>query len=109
MNDLLISWAIELMKLVFYVSAVAIGSGWITAALTQLLKWKIIAIPAEKYPTVVAAIISFLVAVPAVYLTGIIVISGWYGYLVLAIASLFVAVQSYDIVKAAILQLKGKK
>lgn len=107
MNDIS-SWVIELVKAIFYIAGVAIASGWITAALTQLLKWKLIAIPAKKYPTIVAGIISLLVAIPAVMLTGIITIAGWSSYVVIAVATLLVAVQSYDTVKAMILQIKTR-
>jgi len=97
---------LEFGKLIFYVAATALASGWFTSALTQVLKWKLIAIPATKYPTIVATILSFIVAVPAVYLTGLVEIAGWASYVVIAVASLFVATQSYDTVKKAIEQIK---
>lgn len=96
----------EVVRIVFVVAAAAIGSGWLATALTQALKWKAIALPAQKYPTVFAAVLSFLLAVPAVYFTGLVEIVGWVSYVVIAVASLFVSVQTYDTVKAAILQLK---
>lgn len=99
---------IEFVQLTFYVATVALGGGFITSALTQLLKWKFIAVPASKYPTVVAAVLSFIIAVPAVYLTGLVEVVGWLSYLVIGVASLFVATQSYDTVKSAIKQLKER-
>lgn len=107
MENATLSLAIEFIKLIFYVATVAIGSGWIVTALTQLLKWKAIKIPAQKYPTVIAVILSALLAIPAVFLTGLIEVAGWWSYAVIAVASLFVSVESYDTVKNAILQLKA--
>jgi hypothetical protein len=98
--------ALEFGKLVFYVAATALASGWLTAGLTQVLKWKLISVPATKYPTVVAGILAFVLAIPAVYLTGIVEIAGWVSYVVIAVASLFVATQSYDTIKNAIIQIK---
>lgn len=98
--------ALEFGKLIFYVAATALASGWLTAALTQLLKWKLIAVPATKYPTVVAGVLAFVLAIPAVYLTGLVEIAGWASYVVIAVAGLFVATQSYDTIKNAILQIK---
>lgn len=100
---------IEFVKLIFYVATVAIGSGVITSIVTQALKWKAIKIPAQKYPTIVAAILSFVVAVPAVILTGLVEVVGWVSYLVIALASLLVATQTYDQIKNAIEQIKAGK
>lgn len=99
----------ELAKLIFLVASTAIGSGWIVTALTQLLKWKAIAIPAQKYPTVIAVILSLVLAVPAVLLTGLVTAVGWPAYVVIAFASILVSVQTYDTIKAAIDQIKSAK
>lgn len=100
--------ALEFGKLIFYVAGAAIASGWLTAGLTQVLKWKLIAVPAQKYPTIVAGILAFLLAIPAVYLTGLVEIAGWASYVVIAVAGLFVATQSYDTIKKAIEQIKTR-
>lgn len=100
---------IEFVQLIFYVATVAIGSGVVTTILTQALKWKAIKIPAQKYPTVVAAILSFIIAVPAVFLTGLVDVVGWVSYVVMGLASLLVATQTYDQVKNAIEQIKAAK
>lgn len=104
-----IELAYEFGKLIFYVAGTAVASGWIAAALTQALKWKLIAVPATKYPTIVAGILAFALAVPAVYLTGLVDIAGWAGYVVMAVASLFVSTQTYDVIKDAIVQVKTNK
>lgn len=99
----------ELAKLIFLVASTAIGTGWITATLTQLLKWKAIAIPAQKYPTPIAAILAFVLAVPAVLLTGLVTAVGWPAYVVIGVASFLVAVQTYDSIKSAIEQIKSSR
>ncbi len=100
---------IEFGKLIFFVASTALASGWVVTVLTQVLKWKLIAAPALKYPTLIAAILSFILAIPAVYLTGLIEVAGWASYVVMGVSSLFVATQSYDTIKKAILQLAPVK
>lgn len=89
--------------------AAVFASGWITTAITQVLKLEWIAVPAQKYPTVVAIVVSLLVSIPAIFLTGIINLDGsWYMYALFAASTLFVSTKTYDIVHAAIVQIKTR-
>jgi len=95
---------VAIVQQIFTVAAAALASGVITTLLTQALKWKAIKIPAQKYPVVVAAVLSLIVSAGAVFLLGAIPLVSWVSYLVFSAATLLVATQSYDIVKKAIEQ-----
>lgn len=108
-SSMLQGYIFDIVKVVFITAATAIGTGWIAAALTQALKWRLIAYPATRYPTVTAWILSFILAVPAVILTGLVTATGWISWLIIALASVFVATQSYDLVRAAIDEIRQRK
>lgn len=96
----------DVAKQVFTVAAAALASGVVTSLLTQALKWKAISIPASKYPVPVAAVISLIVAIGAVLLVPGLALTGIVGYIVFSVATLLVAVQSYDTVHGAIVKSK---
>jgi hypothetical protein len=97
----------DIIQAVFLVAGAAIASGFVTAAITQLLKWEAIKIPAEKYPVPVAVVLSVLTSGAAVYLTGLVDLVGWTSYVVMAVATLFVSTQTYQVVKNAVDQIKN--
>lgn len=92
---------------IFSIAAAALASGVVTSLITQALKWEAIAIPAERYPVPAAAILSLLVSACAVYLLHAIQLVNLASYIIFSAATLFVATQSYDIVKKAIEDGKG--
>jgi hypothetical protein len=91
---------------IYAVAALALASGFVTAGLTQLLKFPWIKWPAEKYPVPTAAGISVILSALAVWTMHAVVLDGILAWLILSGATLFVAAQSYDLVKKAIDQLK---
>jgi hypothetical protein len=98
---------IEIVQIVFIAAGTALANGWLASILTQALKWKAIAYPAQKYPAPTAIALSLILAVPAVYLTGLVAIGGVLSWVIIGVASILVATQSYDTVKTAIDQLKN--
>lgn len=95
---------VSVVQQIFTVAAAALASGIVTSLLTQALKWKAIKVPAQKYPVVVAAVLSLIVSAGAVYLLGAILLTSVVSYIVFSAATLLVATQSYDVVKKAIEQ-----
>lgn len=105
-NPIFFSFIQDIIQAVFVLAGAALASGFITAAITQLLKWEAIKIPAEKYPIPVAAVLSLGTSAAAVYMTGLVQLVGWPSYVIMVIATLFVASQSYQVVKNAVDQIK---
>lgn len=94
---------------IFTIAGAALASGVVTTLITQALKWKAIAIPAEKYPVPVAAVLSLIVSAGAVFMLGAIPLVSLTSYLVFSVATLLVATQSYDIVKKGIDGVKNSR
>lgn len=92
----------EIVKQIFMVAGAVIASGTVTTLLTQLLKWRFIPIPAQKYPVTVAVIVSLLVSAGALLTLNLVVFSGWVSYIIFAGATILVATQSYDLVHDAL-------
>lgn len=98
----------DVINAVVAIVTAVFASGFITAAITQVFKLKWVAIPAKKYPTVTALVVSILVSLAAVYMTGLIQLeAGWFAYVVFVVATLATATKTYDIVKAIVLQIRG--
>lgn len=96
----------DIVSAVFTIAGAALASGFVTAAITQLLKWEAIRIPAEKYPVPIAAVLSIGTSAAAVWATGLVQLVGWPSYVIMALATLFVSTQTYQIVKNAVDQIK---
>lgn len=105
-NPLFVTFIQDIIQGVFLVAGAAIASGWVTAAITQVLKIRAIRIPAEKYPVPVAIVLSLATSAGAVYVTGLVDLVGWVSWIIMAVATLYVATQSYDVVKNAVAQIK---
>jgi len=99
---------VDAVQQVFVVAALAVANGGVTALLTQALKWRAIAVPAQKYPVPVAIVLSLITSAFVVWAMGSIVLTGIVGWVVFSFATLLVSTQSYDIVKKAIEQIKDE-
>jgi fatty acid desaturase len=93
---------IGVVKQIFDVAGVIVASGIITTLITQALKWQAIKIPASKYPVPVAAVLSVLTSLAAVFMLDLVVITSWLSWLVVAGATLLTATQVYDLIHNAI-------
>ena len=94
MSDLTV--IIEQGKIIFSLAAIALGSGVITSAVTELLKWKVFLSVAKKWPRTVAAITSIGVSIAAVALSGDLRLDNIATIVAFAFIVFMVATQSYD-------------
>jgi len=95
----------DVVQQVFTVASAAVASGFITTALTQLLKWKVFAAIGKKYPVPLAVVLSLVVSAASIFLLGSVLLTSVVGYVVFAVATLFVSTQTYELVKKAIQQI----
>lgn len=79
-------------------------SGVATTVATQILKMKIIPIPAEKYPRATAAIVASLATIVAIYMSDLnLVLNSLWEYLAFAMGTFLIGVNTYNAV------VKGSK
>lgn len=88
--------AIEIIKQVILLGGLALGGGIIASGFTEVLKYEVFRIPAERYPKVTAAVISFALSAVAVVSLNAIVFDTWVSWVIVGGATLFSAVKSYD-------------
>lgn len=96
---------------IFTIAASIFASGVVTTLVTQALKWKAIAVPAEKYPTIAAAMLSLVVSAGSIFVlhavpTGFETV---WTYVIYAAVTLLVATQSYNVVKSIIVSVRDGK
>lgn len=88
--------AIEIGKQIVNISGLVLAGGLITSLFTELLKFDVIKVPAQKYPKTTAAVISLLLSAIAVFALNVLVFDTLASWFILAGASLLTAIKSYD-------------
>lgn len=85
------------MDLIEIFKAVILG-GSATVIATQIMKWNVIPIPADKYPKVVAAITALIAAGVSVYQYDqtILTVGGFWNWITVAVGTLIVAAITYN-------------
>jgi hypothetical protein len=85
-----------------------LASGALAATATQVLKLPYIKLPAERYPTATALLLSLIIGAVAVFSLHVIVLTTWVAWLVYSIVTLFAASKIYDVVSAALVQYQTR-
>lgn len=87
---------------IFATAAAAVLSGWAVMATTQLLKWKLLLAPAKKWPRETAAALALVTGLGAVWVLDLVILDNVVGWLVYLVATVLVATQSYDAIRALV-------
>lgn len=73
-----------------------IASGWITNAITELLKIERFKAFGKKYPVQVAIVSSLILSGAAIWVLNLVVLTTWLTYVVFVAGTMFVATLTYD-------------
>ena len=87
---------IAITNQVLPIAGAVLASGVLTSVLTEVLKLPFIIIPASKYPKTTAGVLAVIISGGAILALDALTFSTWVDWAVLAVASLLVAVKSYD-------------
>lgn len=85
-----------ILNQVFLVVSAIIASGWITNAITELLKIKQFKQIAKKFPVPVAVLTSLIVSALSFFVLNLVELTTWVTYVVYFAGTLAVATLSYD-------------
>lgn len=88
--------ATEIVNQIMVVVAAVLASGWITNAVTELLKIKLFAGVAKKYPVISAVVTSLVVSAVSFIVLGLAEFTTWVSYVIYFAGTLAVATMSYD-------------
>lgn len=90
---------IEIQTIVTQVTTIVgavIASGWITNAITELLKIDLFHRIGKKYPVQSAIVSSLILSGAAIWVLNLVVLTTWLTYVVFVAGTLFVATLTYD-------------
>lgn len=91
-------FVIEIAKQIGVIAGVVLASGVTTTLLVQALKWKFVSVPASRYPIPTAIILSLIVSLVAVQMTGLVLLDSVAGWAILFGATILTSTQIYDLV-----------
>lgn len=90
---------IEIQTIVTQVTTIVgavIASGWITNAITEVLKIDLFHRIGKKYPVQSAIVASLILSGAAIWALNLVVLTTWLTYVVFVAGTLFVATLTYD-------------
>lgn len=108
-NKMELSIILEILKQIISLAGFVLASGVITSLLTESLKY----IPRIRlflnHPRITAAVISVVLSTVAIFSLGIISVTDWVSLVIVAGATFYSAIRSYDLVLKELIEKYGKK